>query len=218
MEDSFDRMRPACLDIPLGKCDRGRRGEQRALDDLDEAWRAHAEEIRRRCRVWMGGNADEAHEAFSRAWSRAVASYVAARPTLVNPRAWLLTLAYRACMDLHRERARRGEEELDVTRPAAASSLAQIVATPRDPEGLALGRELTGVLLTAIDGLPVRLRSALHTYMGSGSYSDLVERFGITNENARKRIQQARAILRKRLLDYRTGHRPGSRGRGGCDG
>jgi DNA-directed RNA polymerase specialized sigma24 family protein len=46
------------------------------------------------------------------------------------------------------------------------------------------------------------------TYMSSGNYREVVERFGITDANARKRIQQARAILRERLGDYRGGRTP----------
>lgn len=213
MDDPSDRARSACLDAGPARCNRGRDRQRDALDELDDAWRAHADEIRQRCNAWMGGRADEAREAFSRAWSRAAASYLVTRPTLVDRRAWLLTLAYRACMDLHRERVRRGEEELNVTRPAIETALPSFAVAPRDPEGLALGRELTGVLLSAVDQLPPRLRDAMQIYMRSGDYREVVERFGITGENARKRIQQARAILRKKLLDYRSGRPPALRGR-----
>lgn len=174
-------------------------GGEQDDSDLDDAWRAHAAEVRRRCLVWMGGRTDDAREAFSRAWTRAAASYIVSRPRLLDRRAWLLTFAYRACMDLHRERVRRGEEHLDFVRTAAS---------PRDPEGLALERELAGVLLNAIDDLPPRLRGAMHMWVRSGDYREVVERLGITMENARKRIQEGRAILRKKLLDYRAGRKP----------
>jgi RNA polymerase sigma-70 factor (ECF subfamily) len=188
--------------------------DARLIGDLDAAWHAHAEEVRRRCIVWMGGRADEAGEAFSRAWSRAAANYIASRPTLQDRRAWLLTLAYRACMDLHRERARRGEEVLLPPDSRGSSHLQYFTAAgPRDPEGLALGRELMAVLLAAIDELPLRLREAMRTYIHTGDYREVVERLGITNENARKRIQQGRAILRKKLLDYRAGRHPAPRAR-----
>ena len=148
MEDSSDTARRECLDRELAA-------------DLDDAWHAHAVEVRRWCLVWMGGRRDEAGEAFSRTWTRAAASYTATRPKLLDRRAWLLTLAYHACMDLHRERTRRGEEQLEPARLAGAMPLRQFVAVPRDPERLALGRELAGVLLEAIEDLPPRLRDTM---------------------------------------------------------
>jgi len=177
--------------------------EREVLEHLDEAWGKHAGEVLNRCIAWTGGHADDGREAFSRAWSRAAASVIARRPELIDTRAWLLTLAYHSCMDLHRERSRRGEEALDVTRPAAHRASLYLSATPVDPERIVLSNELTTFLLRAVEQLPPRLRDAMLTYMSSGDYCDVVERFGITGANARKRIQQARAILRERLGDYR---------------
>lgn len=188
-----------------------RDGHQTAVDSLEDAWHAHADEVRRRCIAWMGGHTDEAREAFSRAWARAAASYIVARPALTDRRAWLLTFAYRACMDLHRERVRRGEETLDFSDTTGAELPQYAVASP-NPEGVILGREITAVLLAAVDDLPPRLRSAMSIYIQSGDYGDVVAGLGITMENARKRIQQGRAILRKKLLQYQMG-RPPSRTR-----
>lgn len=177
---------------------------QAVSEDLDVAWREHAAEVMERCFVWMGGHADDAKEAFSRAWARAAANLILHRPALVDPRAWLLTLAYRVCMDLHRERARRAEEALEKGAPIATSA-PHFGPVVRDPERMVLGKELVVFLKQSVDDLPPRLRDAMLTYMASGDYRDVVERFGITDVNARKRIQQARAILRERLVDYRAG-------------
>ena len=182
------------------KCPHTREVCPDGLDALDDAWRNHASELLARCMGWSRGRTEDAREAFSRTWSRATASMLAERPHLIDTRAWLLTLAYHACMDLYRERTRRGEEELDATGRTGAA--------PADPERLALGKELSTFLLGAIEQLPSRLREPMQTYMTSGSYREVVERFGITEANARKRVQQARAILRKRLGDYRRGRTP----------
>ncbi|MCU1349755.1 MAG: polymerase, sigma-24 subunit, subfamily [Acidobacteria bacterium] len=203
MDDPSDcaHTRAACVETSLST----RTIEPDVLDRLDDAWRKHAREVLDRCTAWSGGRGDDGREAFSRAWSRAAANLITHRPELIDTRAWLLTLAYRACMDLHRERSRRGEQELDVTRPVASGASPHFSVLPIDPERLALGKELSSFLLGAVQQLPARLREAMLTYMSSGSYHELVERFGITDANARKRIQQARAILRERLGDYRRG-------------
>jgi RNA polymerase sigma factor (sigma-70 family) len=178
------------------------------LKHLNDAWEMHARDILKRCLAWSGGRDEDGREAFSRTWSRAAATLISERPQLINVRAWLLTLAYHACMDLHRERSRRGEQELDVIGPVTHEASLPYNAAPEDPERLALNKELGAVLFTEIERLPPRLRGAMSAYLGSGEYGEVVKQFGITDVNARKRIQQARAILRERLTNYLCGQTP----------
>ena len=164
--------------------------------DIDAIWRDNARELRARCLSWMGGCHDDAQEAFSRAWARAAATLIQPRRAPVDTHAWLLTLTYRICMDIHRERRRRAEEVLE----SGDGSLVPLpLITMRDPERTMLGRELRHSLRRWISELPPRLRGALYVYMMSGQYTDVATRFGITGANARKRVQQARAILKSRL-------------------
>lgn len=174
------------------------------LARLDEVWRQHAGRILERCVEWSGGRPEDGREAFSRAWSRAAASMIANKPRLEDPLGWLLTIAYRTCMDLHRERSRRGEEELDVARLTSGSASPHLLG-PNDPERLALDKELRCIILGAVDQLPPRLRDPFRAYMRSGDYRAVMQRFDITYDNARKRIEQARAIVRKQLGEYRRG-------------
>lgn len=177
---------------------------------LEHVWTMHARDILKRCVAWSGGREEDGREAFSRAWSRAAATLISDRPQLLNTRAWLLTLAYHACIDIHRERSRRREQELDLTSPAA-HNVSLHRSAPEDPERLTLNKELGAFLLAEVERLPPRLRDALSAYVDAGEYGEVVERFGITAVNARKRIQQARAILRERLADYLRGQTPGRR-------
>lgn len=170
--------------------------------DLDSFWQQHARELRARCLAWMGGQPDDAQEAFSRAWARAAATLIERRAAPADAHAWMLTLTYRVCMDIHRERRRRAEEALE----SDAEAIGPIALVgPSDPERSALGKELSSFLKDSIRQLPPRLRDAMRIYITSGDYGDIAARFGITGANARKRIQQARAILRARLGDYRGG-------------
>ncbi len=170
--------------------------------ELARIWREHAPEILERCYKWTGGRADDAQEAFSRAWARAVSKFAMGTFAPLDARAWLLTLAYRVCMDLHRERRRRAEEALE---PPDAPMPAYAAITENDPERLALDKELAAFLLKAIGDLPPRLRETMQGYMAGGSYAELAERLGIREANVRKRIQQARTRLRARLDDYQAG-------------
>ncbi|MEO8379787.1 MAG: sigma-70 family RNA polymerase sigma factor [Acidobacteriota bacterium] len=154
-----------------------------------------------RCLAWLGGHTDDAREALSRTWLRAASSVIEGGVVLRDPTAWILTVAYRVCMDLHRERARRTEERL----PDGAveeRSPRPLRARERDPERIALAKELIGRLEGAIDGLPPRLRHTMREFVASGEYGVVAQRLGITEVNARKRIQHARAILRSRLHEY----------------
>jgi RNA polymerase sigma-70 factor (ECF subfamily) len=181
------------------------------LTFLNQVWTMHSRDILKRCVAWSGGREEDGREAFSRAWNRAAVTLISERPQLINARAWLLKLAYHACMDLHRERSRRGEQEFDITGPAVHDAALHYSTAPEDPERLALNKELSAFLLAEVERLPLRLRDAMLVYMGSGEYGEVVARFGITDVNARKRIQQARAILRERLADYLCERTPGRR-------
>jgi RNA polymerase sigma-70 factor (ECF subfamily) len=161
----------------------------------------------------MGGRSEEAKEAFSRAWTRIAANFPPAG--VHDTRAWLFTVTYRICMDLHRERARRPEEALD---PDEQRNL-HFPEQPRaeSPERTYLAKELAGILHDAICDLPERLAKAMRAHMASGSYRQIAHELDITEVNARKRIQEARSQLRAALDDYRAGRprrlrrRPGNR-------
>lgn len=198
------RATDVCVDEP--PCTKT--GEPDGLQHLAQAWAMHSRELLKRCVAWCGGREEDGREAFSRAWSRAAATLLSERLRLSNTRAWLLTLAYRACMSLHRERSRRKEQELDTTGPAGHDVSLHCDGAPEDPERLTLNKELGAFLLAEVERLPPRLRGAMFTYMDSGEYVEVVERFGITDVNARKRVQQAREILRVRLADYLRGKTP----------
>lgn len=161
----------------------------------------HEQAIRDRCRLLMK-DGEDAKEAFSRTIFRAVLKLPVYGAAIADTRAWVLTLTYRVCIDLHRERNRLRQEALD---PDAGDPPGLAAGVALDPERAALEKELHALLYSAIGGLPYRLRCAMRLYLWTGSYRDVAERLGITEVNARKRVQQARAILRASLDDYRVG-------------
>jgi RNA polymerase sigma factor (sigma-70 family) len=169
------------------------------------AWQEHASWVEGLCHRWMRGSADDADEAFARTWARITAFLP--QTHVEETRAWIWAVTYRVCMSLHRERKRRREEPIETE---AGTPVMTLIA-PGTPERDYLTRELASVVADAITGLPDRLSRALCAYLDTRSYEQLARDLQITEVNARKRIQEARAILRGALREYRNN---GSRSRG----
>lgn len=164
---------------------------------LGELWRRHAQEISDRCRALMR-NSEDAKEAVSRTMLRVAMKLPQYGRGIADERSWALAVTYHVCMDLYRERVRRREEPID------AVDEPPVLSTPvDDPERRVLAKELERVVIDAIRELPERLQSAMWLYVWSGSYRDVAALLSITQDNARKRVQEARTAMRVRLTEYR---------------
>ncbi len=172
-----------------------------------DAWEKHSPELQRCCRVWMGSYQADADEAFSRASFRIYRELPRRYSKVENLRAWLLRLTYNVCMDLYRNRQRRREEivELDSIPPEPGEMMPQLSPLAADPERSYLQKELLELMSRAVDDLPERLRQTVRCYLASDSYRETADRLAINEANARKRMQEARAILRRRRSDYLAG-------------
>jgi tetratricopeptide (TPR) repeat protein len=112
-------------------------------------------------------------------------------------------------MDIYRKRKRQRElgvsnlEELEgLQSPGAATGL-------KTPQQSYLDRELDAFVRQAVRALPDRLRQPMVLrFFRQLSYQEIGRELRISEENARKRVQQARAMLRERLAGYSEG-RPG---------
>lgn len=178
-------------------------------DSLLEAWRRHAAELRRHCLAWTGGNQGDAEEALSRVASSIFLKPLSRAHEIVDLRAWFLRLTYNACMDLHRERKRRGEQSFDDAGEDAEIHAPLLAARTREnPETSFLEAELAGYLRSCIRELPPKLRDALQMRMEQRSYSDIATRLSINEAAARKRVQLARQALQSQLREYLEGRSP----------
>lgn len=170
------------------------------------AWEDYGDWVRQLCnRLMRGAPADDADEAFARTWERLSASLP--QTDIHNTRAWIRTIAQNTCVQLRRERTRRREEPIEHD----SSAPVMMLAASGTPECDYLTRELANVVADAITALPDRLSRAFCAYLDTRSYQQLACDLGITEVNARKRIQEARAILRGALYEYRTNARVRSR-------
>ncbi|WP_025899546.1 RNA polymerase sigma factor [Sneathiella glossodoripedis] len=178
-------------------------------DDLGfwEAWNSHREYLHRLSMMWMNVSAMEAEDALSDATIRAFEKYKKHHKNINNQRAWFARLLHNICIDRHRANKRRFQlsERVKEVNTIDYSALDKVSETP---EGELLNSELGETLYMAIDKLPEKLYAPFVMRLVHGEEYDVIAtRLEISNDNARKRVQQARAFLRKELADYKPADR-----------
>lgn len=166
-----------------------------------EIWEEREPIIRARCVAWMGGRLHEGNEAYSRAALVAFQKFQKYATSVRDMDAWLLKLAYHVCMDLYREWEKRCEDSFETV-------VSLLLPSGGDPENLLLGREFEGQLHRWLAELPPRLRHTMRLYViHEMRYREIATVLSVTEANVRKRVQQAREILRARLESYLSGER-----------
>lgn len=168
-------------DAPL--LERWSAGDERAFDQL---YARHAGRLTGYCTRLLG-RAEEAEEVVVDTFLR----LVEAGPRAGEVRAWLYTVAHRACLDRLRRRARW--ERLFGWFGVAGDA-------PHTPLDHALGVEAERRAAAAIDALPVDHRSALllavvHELPGA----EVAAILGLTEQQVRSQVSYARKRLRAAL-------------------
>lgn len=174
-------------------------------------WREHEQFLLGLCRKWTGGDEGEAREMLHGGMLRAFERTGGSMEDIGNPRAWLAKVIKSYVVDTFRKRQRLPQylvdpdfliEVLDRDRPQLENS----------PDRSILRDESYLMLKAAIENLPDRLRSAmiLRAYQEM-PYKDIGEHLQITTDTARKRVQEARAILRIRIAGAEDSPRPNRR-------
>ncbi len=168
-----------------------------------EFWNRHRQAARKRCLFLMRGRPEDAEEALSRAALAALRHHLTDPGLLLNERAWVLRLAANACFDLYREQKRRRETSFEAL---AAPPPDWATAAAQSPEQACLEAELLCYLHGRIRALPQRLRdSAWLRLLEERSYADIASALAISQDNVRKRVQEARSILKQAIGAYRRG-------------
>ena len=153
----------------------------------------------RRCARWLQGHHQEAEDILSTGALKAL-SYLHTRTLeAATFRAWALRIVSNLCTDRLRAgglaRARFIVVDVDGD---AAPAVAQDEAHAQ--ERALLRAELRWLLDDAVDALPPRLRVTFdQRVLEDLSYDEIALSQRITSANARKRVQQAREQLRRRL-------------------
>jgi len=157
------------------------------------------------CLWQMGGVQEDAEDALSRAMLRALEKLPNNACKIGNFKAWLSRLTVNLCLDMHRERKRQVQrlESIDDRPPAATDRMPSGGDSPED--GL-INREVFAYVCSAIADLPPRLREPfVLRFFQEMDYREIAESLILTTDNVRKRIQQARDILRKELNRFLEG-------------
>ena len=177
------------------------RGDKSAFWQL---WDQHKDYLYYQCLKRMGNNIDDAQEALSYSMLRAWEKLPKYALQIKNVRAWLTRLSGNLCIDLHRNDSKtlNISEEIDFI-----CSTDQVgVSTPETPEAKLLRNELSAVLFEFISKLPNQLQAPfILRFCEQLSYKDISQQLNISEVSIRKRIQSARALLRRKLSQYFTG-------------
>ncbi|MTJ12172.1 RNA polymerase sigma factor [Anabaena sp. UHCC 0187] len=159
-------------------------------------WQQYEDYLYRCCIKWTDNIAD-AEDALSRAMFKAWDKIPNSPVEIKNYKAWLSQLTYNLCVDIHREHHRGGKqvESLDTI----GFEEQEIASQEETPVLVATQQELENFFCFAIDELPIRLRETfILNFKEELSYQEIEEKLNISYDNVRKRISQARVILKKR--------------------
>jgi RNA polymerase sigma-70 factor (ECF subfamily) len=161
-------------------------------------WIENHDRLRRLAIQWMRGDVQEAEDALGDSALRAATKIALESYSVDDVRGWSHRLLFNACMDRHRRRASKRAALTAVQASGAAEAL--VGCAPGSPESLLAKRRAYETLGTVIEELPEGQRRALLLRCVDGSsYAEIAARGGITEANARKRVQLARASLRRRV-------------------
>lgn len=165
-----------------------------------QLWESYRNDLYLICLLQLDGNRAEAEDALSRAMLKACIKLPAYAAQIKNLRAWLIRLTYNLCMDIHRERRpARGLAGLDDVKLTERDLASHAVS----PEDTSICREISVCLHHAIGRLPLRLREPfMLRFFYDVAYPEIAEHLALSPVNVRKRIQQARLILRKQLRHH----------------
>lgn len=174
-----------------------------SLGDGDESafwslWQEYQRHLYAVCLRQMKGAHFDAADAVSRSMMVARAKLPAYATHIDNLEAWLTRLTCNVCMDMHRERqrAQQGRINLDDHPPLDDPAL----SCGHSPEDEYLSTEVGRIIAACIAELPLPLRDVANLrFVQEMDYPVIAELLDISVENARKRVQQARAFLRERI-------------------
>jgi RNA polymerase sigma factor (sigma-70 family) len=164
-----------------------------------QVWEAHRRYLYALCLRHMGGVREEAEDALSRAMLKAHEKIPRHAAEIANLKAWLTRLVYNLCIDIHRERRRSISIGVEVEQMTPSDEM-RTSKSCKSPEELLLSREVYSDVIGTVEELPKHLREPfVLRFFEEMAYPDIAEKLRLTQENVRKRIQLARAIIQERL-------------------
>jgi RNA polymerase sigma factor (sigma-70 family) len=182
---------------PIAHLDEGVRHE------LSRLWQEHRLFLRGIARQWLRRHPSDIDDVVSDVILRAGTMLALRHEIVLRERAWLARLLYNRCIDLQR-RFRTAEQIVQsIAHDPQTEEPAEFGDESPSAEQQLLRRELSTMLRRAIRNLPDGLRGpVIMRLIEEAPYELIAQTYGLTTVNARKRIQQGRALLRECLVTY----------------
>lgn len=171
-------------------------GPTTAAADFWAVWMRHRDYLYRRCVHWLGGNLQDAEDVLSKGALNA-ALYMRNNPnSVLQFRPWILRVLHNLCIDDMRARSRTASEA-----PAwSPGPEAPLGGWSQCPDRSVQRGEIVGSIARATNDLPPHLRQVfVLRFVEERPYEQIARILAISPENARKRLQQARSLLRDAL-------------------
>ena len=162
-------------------------------------WKRHEPHLAEICLRQMKYVRADAEDAVSRAMLVARDKLPVYAREIIDVEAWLTRLTSNVCLDMKKERS-RGTKRVQVLDEAVLARREPTLPEPRSPEEHTVAAQTLSVIGDAIDALPRGLHdAAMLRFVHEEAYPEIASRLGITEANARKRVQLARALLNQQL-------------------
>jgi RNA polymerase sigma factor (sigma-70 family) len=189
------------------------------LDDAEESrtafgqiWQQQKSHLYARCLYWMAGDVEQAGDVLSQLAMKILEDSTAWVGSVDNHTAWLTRLARNMCIDMRRQQRSYGRAMEQMASVVDAFGGATI---EEHPEKEWLRAELGQQILSSMEALPPALREPSKLrFLEHMHHEEIAAELGLSNETVRKRIQQARTILRRSLECYLCEGLPASALRG----
>ena len=177
-------------------------GDESAFWNLWVRYRSHLHTC---CLRWLGTNRYEVDDALSRASIKALNGLLNNGHNITHLKGWLSRLTHNICVDIIRERNRHRRSLYRIGELADLGEW-HLAYSPPTPEEALLQSEISTAVRRAVKVLPCRLQlPSMMRFFQEMSYQDIARQLNITPANARKRIQQARAIIQDQIDPYEKG-------------
>lgn len=162
-------------------------------------WMIHQPHLLKVCYRQMQRVHADADDAVSRSMLVAHAKLPEYAAEIIDVEAWLTRLTSNVCLDIKKERC-RGSRKAETLDERVMSRREATLPAELTPEDYALLAQVGDGIRSAIAQLPAALRTVAELrFLHEAPYGVIAERLSITEPNARKRVQQARELLRPRL-------------------